>query len=139
MCEHVLRKLEIATGGKHHLNLIPYERESLRIIENGSFQDGAVGDANDAPVVQVLADPIPCFQQSGAEETYVDHVASGIADLYPVADRVELRKADRESTGDAGQHVLQGACDSRADQTQGEAQPAQTVFKKKREKEQDRK
>lgn len=54
--KHLPSKLAIAGGCKQHLNLVPDKRESLRVVEDRSFQDGAVGDANDPAIVQVPAD-----------------------------------------------------------------------------------
>src|SRR3984885_8318978 len=59
--KHLPGKLAIAGGCKQHLNLVPDKMESLRVVENRSFQDGAVGDANNPAVVQVSADPVPRF------------------------------------------------------------------------------
>src|SRR5580693_7408133 len=40
--QHLPGKLGIAGGGKEDFNLVPYELETLRIIEDGDFQDDVV-------------------------------------------------------------------------------------------------
>ena len=85
-----LANWESLGSGKQDFNLVPDKTEALRIVENGDLQDDAVGDANDAAVVQVLADPVAGFHDGGAEETDVDYVTAGIADLNAVSHRVEF-------------------------------------------------
>ena len=46
-------------------------------------------------------------------------------------------KTDRKCAGYAGNHVLQGDCNARADDTKCDAEAAQAVFKENREEEED--
>src|SRR5208282_3172989 len=79
--------------------------------------------------VLVLVHPVACFHQGGSEETDIDDVPSNIADLNSVSYIVQSRKADGESAGYAGQHVLQGYGYTRAGDADGKSEAAQAIFK----------
>ncbi len=135
--EHFADKLAIAGGCEEEFYLIPNELKSLRVIEDGAFQDHAVGDAHDAPVVQVFADPVSRFNQSGAEKADVDDVAMRVADLYAIAYGVQLGKADGKCAGNAGHDVLKSHGHTGASDTEGETEAAEAVFEENREEQED--
>src|ERR1700723_299740 len=88
-----------------------------------------MGDAHDAPAVQIAADPAADFHQCGAQQADVNPVAARIADLTSVPDRVELRKSDRERARNTGQHILQSDGHASAGHSEGKAEAAQAIFK----------
>jgi len=49
-----------------------------------------------------------------------------------------FEKTDGESAGNAGQHVLQGYCHTRAGHSDGKAEAAQAIFKEDGEEKEDR-
>jgi hypothetical protein len=135
--QHFAGVVAIAGGGEEDFNFVPNELEALRVVEDGAFQHCAIRDADQASVVQIFADPAPCFHQGSAQESDVDDVAARVADLNSISYRVELRKTDGESTGDAGDHVLQSDGNARADHADGKAEAAQAIFEEDAKKKDD--
>ncbi len=136
--KHFAGELTIAGGGEEDFNFVPDELKALRIVKNGPFQNGAIGDAHEAAVVQIVAHPVPCFHQSGAQEADVDDVAASAPDLNSVSHGVQLRKADGESAGDTGEHVLKSDRDACADDTDGKAEAGQAILKQDTEEKNNR-
>ena len=113
---------------KTTLNLIPDKPESLRVVEDGCFQDGAVGNANQPAAIKVRTDPTARFHQSGPQQSDVDHVAARVADLNSISHRVQSRKTNGERAGNARYYVLQRYRNTRADNADCEAEAAQAIF-----------
>src|SRR5580700_857392 len=88
--EHLSGKHRIARDRERHLDFVPDESETLRVIEDGSFENGAVGNAHNASVVQIFTDPTTRFHYGGAKKPDIDHVASGLADLDSVSHGVQF-------------------------------------------------
>ena len=106
--KHLLRETVITLRRKRNLNLIPDKPKTLRVVEDGTFQNKAVGNANDAATVQVPAYPASGFHHRSPQERDVDHVAFCFTNLDSVSHSIQVRKNDTKPGPKACDHILEG-------------------------------
>ena len=132
--EHVtLRHLDIALVGNEVRDLVPDEREVLRVVVHWLREDHAVGYGDDPPGEGVSTHPLTELPELGVHRRDVEDITLDAPQCHTVTDSVYATVGYQHPAEDVEEWLLEDECERRGHQTDVDCQRARLADEAKRQ------